>query len=169
MSMYPSNYNRPSSGQYGGPNSFGMGEQVPSGNPFGRRQPGDSPFNPFNRPQQQDYYAPQNQFNRYQQNNNRSANRFIEQQSYSNPYQQQQPYFNRSQRQRPYFTPYQQQPQQQEQQQQQLDQQQFQPQQQPPRRPPLQDTLNSLMSHADKVTHGVNMLRQMSNFLSSFR
>ena len=166
MSMYPSNYYRSSSGQYGGPNSFGMSEQVPSGNPFGRRQQrGDSPFNPFNRPQQQDYYAPQNQFNRSQQNFDRSDNRFTEQQNYYNPYQQQQPYFDRSQRQRSYFPPHQQQ----QPQPQQLEQQQFQPQQQPPRRPPLQETLTSLMSHADKVTHGVNMLRQMSTFLSSFR
>lgn len=167
--MYPSNYYRPSSGQYGGPNSFGMNEQVPSGNSFGRRQRGDSPFNASNRPQQQDYYAPQNQFNRYQQNLNRSANRFMEQQSYSNPYQQQLPYFNRYQRQQSNFPPYQQQQPPQQQQQQQLEQQQFQQQQQPPRRPPLHETLNSLMSHADKVTHGVNMLRQMSTFLSSFR
>ena len=164
MSMYPSNYYRPQFGQYGRPNPFGRMQQEFNAMPniFGRRQQEfNSPLNQFSRPQQQNFYGPTDQFNRWQQdvgnwgnpssNQEPSFNSNQQQQPFLDPYnRQQQPAFNSNNRQPPLINQYQ--------------------QQQPIRRiPPIQDTLNTIMSHAGTINNGVNVIRQMGSLLASLR
>ena len=135
----------PSYGQYGRQNPYRQQRYYDTQpNPYRQQQYYDTRSNSFGS-RQRDYLGPMNPNSRWEQD---FTPYNWQQQPYYNPNDRQQPFANQNGSQEQQFNPYNRQQQ---------------------GRPSLMDGLNTLMGHADTLSNGVNMMRQMGSILGFLR